>query len=225
LLALAFSFFTAAAYPDTLLRWEFSGQLTATTPFYGVDARYPVGTPFSLTVTIDPTAPKIGLGYDHAQPRGVYSPIGDAALRLGDDTFSKTGGFLTVNRAFGLDCFGASPGWVEYWMIFGWSPAMNTAFPAVISMLDLSYFDPTVAGNGAIPIVPPTGPVGVLVSLNGDPRSNVVIRANVDSVSAIQDVAVPEPGRFLLLATGLAGLYTRRRVVRLIRVRHATLER
>ena len=227
LLALAFSCFTAAASADTLLTWEFSGQLTRSTPAYGVDARYPVGTSFSLTVTIDPTAPKIGLGYDHAEPRGVYSPIRDAALKLGDDTFSKTGGFLTVNCSFGLDCFGNSPGWVEYWMIFGWSPALNTAsvFPAFISMLDLSYFDPTVAGNGAIPTVPPTGPAGVLMSLNGDPRSNIVIAAHIDSVEAIQDSEVPEPGSFLLLATGLAGLFTRRRSFRLNRVRRATPER
>jgi len=201
---------TATASAGTLLMWEFAGDLTRVSPLLGLADLYPVGTPFRLNVTFDPAAPKI----QGSSTQGLYHALGASTLQLGDLTFSSTGGYISVNCHFEIGCIPSGPNLfppVEFWL-FGWSSnPLNPALPGLttLSNVQVFYADPNAA-NGEIPTAPPRA-AGLQIAIGGFPPITT-FGGTVDSIQAIQDVSqVPEPGSFLLLATGLASLAARRR--------------
>ena len=208
----AFSLATVAtASAGTLLIWEFSGDLARIPPIFGLGDLYPVGTPFSLNVTFDPASPKIS----GSPTQGLYHALGESTLRVGDLTFSSTGGYISVNCHFEIGCIPGAPSLfppVEFWL-FGWSSQpLNPAFPGLTTLSDVQvyYTDPNAA-NGEIPTVPPEAG-GLQIAIGGGFPPITTLGGTIQSIQALEDPPeVPEPGTFLLLATGLAALVRRRR--------------
>jgi hypothetical protein len=78
-----------------------------------------------------------------------------------------------------------------------------------ISRVGVWYFDPDHAADGNIPTAPPTHPT--CVEFAAVSILHVFASGSAD-VRSIQEVpAVPEPSTFVLLGSGLAGLYVRRK--------------
>jgi hypothetical protein len=211
LLAAAFSLATATtASASTLLMWEFSGNLTRVPSMFDLAELYPLGTPFVLNVTFDPAAPKIS----GSATQGLYQALGESTLQLGDLTFLSTGGYISVNCHFEIGCIPGGPSLfppVEFWL-FGWSSdPLNPAFPGLTTLSDVQvyYTDPNAA-NGEIPTAPPQH-ASLQIAIGGLPPL-ATLGGTVQSVQALEDPPqVPEPGTFLLLATGLTALVVRRR--------------
>lgn len=190
--------------------WEFSGTITQSTPVWNLDQLYPAGTPFSLDIAFDLASPKItGIG-----TQGLYRAITGATLNIGGYSDTASTGYVTVNCAFDIGCDvpqpfpAAATGWMEFWM-FGWDGPLNSSgsFATTPSPLVLYYADPAVAAGG-LPSSPPFSQ-----------RARVEIRTlaggvigQANSIRSLEEVPhVPEPGTFVLLASGLAGLYARRK--------------
>ena len=198
LLALAFSFFTAVSQADTLLTWEFSGTFTPT-GYYG-------GQPFTLLVSFDPAAPDIR---DINQHLGLYLAITSATLQIGDDSMTTSGrfpndGYIAVNCWWRPGCDRPIPGSVEFVIYYDW---LRGTLPLQISYLNASFYDPTLDGH--IPTTPPaTAGITIQSFVDGPVRGQ-----GLASVRSVEDPVVPEPGSFLLLGTGLAGLCARRRKI------------
>jgi PEP-CTERM motif-containing protein len=205
----------SAVSASTLITWEFSGAISRGSTHPLVDALYPVGTPLSLTVTFDPASPRI---YRPPGPYGLYQAITAATFQLGNATRTVPGGFIGVNCLSILGCPSGGPTdllspWVEF-LIFPspYDPPLVPGVPLTwLARLFTEYDDPNVmAGN--IPTTPPDGGFGLELSLTDPFHTSLVFWGHIDSVRAIDDVAVvPEPGTFVLLATGLAGLRARRK--------------
>jgi hypothetical protein len=207
-LAVAFSLVSAAtASAGTLLMWEFSGDLTRVPSIFGLADLYPLGTPFVLNVTFNPEAPKIS----GSSTQGLYHALGESTLQLGDLTFLSSGGYISVNCHFEIGCIPGGPSLfppVEFWL-FGWSSnPLNPEFPGLTTLSDVQVFyaDPNAA-NGEIPTAPPQT-AGLQLAIGGFPPLTTL----GGTVRSVQDPPqVPEPGSFLLLATGLTALAVRRR--------------
>ena len=198
LLALAFSVFTTVAQADTLLTWEFPGTFTPTGP-YGTQ-------PFKLQVSFDPTAPDIR---DINLHLGLHLAITSATLQIGDDSMTTSGmfpndGYIAVNCWWRPGCDRLVAGSVEFVMYQNW---LRGTLPFSISYVDISFYDPTLDGH--IPTTPPTT-AGITIQNYVD---GLVWGQGLASVRSVDDPVVPEPASFLLLGTGLAGLYAGRRGV------------
>jgi hypothetical protein len=217
LLAAVLSFLSTGVSASTLITWEFSGVISGTTTGFHLDQLYPVGTPFSLDVTFDSATSRISRP---PGPFGLYHAITTSSFQLGNTTTTTAGGYIAVNCDAIFGCSSGGPGqppspYVEF-LMFPLGPPLNPNVPSSgVSRLLTYDSDPSVLAGG-LPTTLPVGIGNLSIGLGGDPVSpSPSLQGEIQSVRSIDDVAVvPEPGSFLLLATGLVALRGRKRVRR-----------
>jgi PEP-CTERM motif-containing protein len=202
---LVLSVMASRADASTLLMWEFSGTITPVGQWTNLRDLYPEGVPVSVQVLFDTSSPNLR---NITQGLGLYPAIRGVTAQVADTSFSKIGGFVTSNCWFEPGCDRLVKGAVEFTMVGPWSGRLP--YPEVrptFGFLQISYID--LGLDGSIPTTPPSTPVGFTFKIAHDLP---VLGQGSGTARAIEDIPqVPEPGTVVLFATGLAGLYARKR--------------
>lgn len=205
----------SAAARAATITWFDSGVLTSvngTAEFPGLT----VGTPWSLQINFDPSAP--GTPASLAAPGSncnIY-PMGSTTFTLGTFTYTSTGGQIWTNSDLpGLGCSPAPTGAVQFEWGVTWTQEPGAWNLNVSSGLLMAGYTDAVQSDGFLPTVPSLS--GASSGLNfydflSGPRSRFQDHTFAPQLADLTPTPVPEPATLGLFGVGLA--YVARRVRR-----------
>lgn len=217
-LVVMFALWSVVPARAATITWFDSGFLTsinATPPeFPGLT----VGTPWSLEINFDPSAPGSPASLGAPGSNCNIYPMGSTTFTLGTFTYTSTGGQIWTNSDLpGLGCSPAPTGAIQFEWGVTWTQEPGAWNLNVSSGLLMAGYTDAVQRDGLLPTVPSLS--GANSGLNfydflRGPRSQFQDHTFAPQLADLTPTPVPEPATLGLFGVGLA-YWARGRVRRL----------
>jgi hypothetical protein len=194
----------------TLVTWASEGEIVFS-QYFGLPDRPEVpavGTPYLLTLTLDPSA---------AQPTfsapagsGCVTTSATGSLTVGSATYGLSGAGFTHAMLPGSNC---SPGAPETQFLLGINSFPEDGYPAIRRGAFMEFWFADLLVRDAFPMVPTTLGAGFQIR---EEAGTYLIRGAGDlkALDVQQPTPVPEPGTMALVGLGLAAAIRRARRAR-----------
>lgn len=217
-LVVLFALWSVAPARAATITWFDSGFLTS---INATPAEFPglmVGTPWSLEINFDPTAPGSPAAIGTPGSNCNIYPMGSTTFTLGTFTYTSTGGQIWTNSDLpGLGCSPAPTGAIQFEWGVTWTQEPGAWNLNVSSGLLIAGYTDAVQSDGFLPASPSrsgaTSGLNFYEFLRG-PRSQFQDHTFAPQLADLTPTPVPEPATLGLFGVGLAYL-ARRRVHRL----------